>query len=449
MSDTFIIIDRLANDLKTLQPIKPELQEKLHKKFRLEFNYNSNHIEGNTLTYGETELLLMFDDAVGKHNLREFEEMKNHDVAYKLIQEWAQDKERPLNEQQIKNLNQTILVRPYLKEAITGEGVATKRLIRVGDYKEFPNNVLLPNGEIFHFATIVDTPILMKELLDWYHEEENHIHPVTLAAMLHYKFVKIHPFDDGNGRVARLLMNYVMLRNGLPPVIIRTSDKQNYLRALHLADLENYEPFINYIAKALQWSLEVSIKAARGENIEEKDDWEKELSLFKKKVGLRAEAQIILRYSSENLDLIIENTLVPLCEIWDEALSKFETLFNNKSVIIYFISPNFGSEAQTFKETDFSLLADHWIDRDAEKISAISLLSSLSSLRSIPNDNQEFATGPFKITFHNQAYEIECIPISFYKSFLYDEYLSEDQIKDIISNFSKRLMDQIKKVQNF
>ena len=449
MSDTFIIIDRLANDLKTLQPIKPELQEKLHKKFRLEFNYNSNHIEGNTLTYGETELLLMFDDAVGKHNLREFEEMKNHDVAYKLIQEWAQDKERPLNEQQIKNLNQTILVRPYLKEAITGEGVATKRLIRVGDYKEFPNNVLLPNGEIFHFATIVDTPILMKELLDWYHEEENHIHPVTLAAMLHYKFVKIHPFDDGNGRVARLLMNYVMLRNGLPPVIIRTSDKQNYLRALHLADLENYEPFINYIAKALQRSLEVSIKAARGENIEEKDDWEKELSLFKKKVGLRAEAQIILRYSSENLDLIIENTLVPLCEIWDEALSKFETLFNNKSVIIYFISPNFGSEAQTFKETDFSLLADHWIDRDAEKISAISLLSSLSSLRSIPNDNQEFATGPFKITFHNQAYEIECIPISFYKSFLYDEYLSEDQIKDIISNFSKRLMDQIKKVQNF
>ena len=174
MSDTFIIIDRLANDLKTLQPIKPELQEKLHKKFRLEFNYNSNHIEGNTLTYGETELLLMFDDAVGKHNLREFEEMKNHDVAYKLIQEWAQDKERPLNEQQIKNLNQTILVRPYLKEAITGEGVTTKRLIRVGDYKEFPNTVLLPNGEIFHFATVVDTPILMKELLDWYHEEENH-----------------------------------------------------------------------------------------------------------------------------------------------------------------------------------------------------------------------------------------------------------------------------------
>lgn len=448
MSDTFIIIDRLANDLKALQPLKPELQEKLHKKFRLEFNYNSNHIEGNTLTYGETELLLMFDDAVGKHNLREFEEMKNHDVAYKLIQEWAQDKERPLNEQQIKNLNQTILVRPYLKEAITGEGVTTKRLIRVGDYKEFPNNVLLPNGEIFHFATVVDTPILMKELLDWYHEEENHIHPVTLAAMLHYKFVKIHPFDDGNGRVARLLMNYVMLRNGLPPVIIRTSDKQNYLRALHLADLENYEPFINYIAKALQWSLEVSIKAAMGEDIEEKNDWEKELSLYKKKVGMKAEAKIILRYSSENLDLIIENTLVPFCEIWDEALSKFETLFNNKSVIIYFISPNFGSEAETFKETDFSLLVDHWINRDAEKISAITLLSSLSSLRSIPNDNQEFATGPLKITFQNQAYEIECIPISFYKSFLYDEYLSEDQIKDIISEFSKRLMNQIKEIQN-
>ena len=82
-------IDQLSERYKILWPMQPEHQKKLDKKFRLEFNYNSNHIEGNTLTYGETELLLYFDKTDGTHELREYEEMKNHDVAYKLVTEWA------------------------------------------------------------------------------------------------------------------------------------------------------------------------------------------------------------------------------------------------------------------------------------------------------------------------------------------------------------------------
>ena len=88
-------VDDLLIELNNLRPLKPELQQKLEKKFRLEFSYNSNHLEGNTLTYGETELLLLFDDTRGNHTLREYEEMKAHDVAYKLITDLAKDFERP------------------------------------------------------------------------------------------------------------------------------------------------------------------------------------------------------------------------------------------------------------------------------------------------------------------------------------------------------------------
>lgn len=98
----------MAQELNALQPMNPDYQRKLDKKFRLEFNYNSNHIEGNTLTYSETELLLIFDDTKGNHTLWEYEEMKAQDVAYQLIHDWAKDTERPLSEQYIKNLNEIL-----------------------------------------------------------------------------------------------------------------------------------------------------------------------------------------------------------------------------------------------------------------------------------------------------------------------------------------------------
>lgn len=228
MTEIFKSIDGLISILQGLQPLKAEYQQRLDKKIRLEFNYNSNHIEGNTLTYGETELLLIFDKTTGNHELREYEEMKAHDAAFELIKDWARDQERPLTEMGIKNLHEVLLVRPFWKDAETPEGHSTRRLIKVGNYKEFSNSVRLQNGEMFHYASPEENPILMGELIDWYRKEEQkaELHPVALAALLHYKFVRIHPFDDGNGRISRLLMNYVLFKHNLPPIIIKSSDKK-------------------------------------------------------------------------------------------------------------------------------------------------------------------------------------------------------------------------------
>lgn len=276
-------IDKLRLELESLLPMKQEDQNRLNKKIRLEFNYNSNHIEGNTLTYSDTELLLYFGKSNGEHDKRELDEMEAHDVAFKLIQDWANDKERELNEVDIKQLNEIILVKPFWKEAITSDGQSTRRLIKVGDYKEFPNSVRLQNGEMFEYASPTDTPIKMKELFEWYNLNKRVLHPIELASIFHHKFVLIHPFDDGNGRISRLVVNYILIKNNYPPIIIKSTDKKNYLFALNKADTGMMDDFISYMAKQLIWSFELYIKAVKGESIEENNDWEKELDLIKKR----------------------------------------------------------------------------------------------------------------------------------------------------------------------
>ena len=243
-------LDTRKKELAALSPMRPEDSERLWKKFRLEWNYNSNHIEGNTLTYQETELILMFDQAPnGTHTVREIEEMKAHDVAIALVREWAGDPLREIAEADIRNLNKVILVRPFWKKAITPDGQPVQKRIKVGDYKEHPNHVLLSNGEIFHYAEPNEVQQKMGDLIAWYRQVANTEHPTVVAARLHYDFVRIHPFDDGNGRVARLLMNYHLLRHKFPPVIIKTVDKNNYLAALQRADVGDFDAFIPHAVR--------------------------------------------------------------------------------------------------------------------------------------------------------------------------------------------------------
>ncbi|MDX2070489.1 MAG: Fic family protein [Haliscomenobacter sp.] len=321
-------IDGLKKELEGLQPIEAEFQRKLDRKFRLEFNYNSNHLEGNTLTYGETELLLYFDQTKGDHTMREYEEMQAHDLALKLVKEWAEDLERPLSEADIKELNKIILVKPFWKDAITPDGQGTRRQIMVGEYKKYPNSVRLQNGEMFDYASPTDTPIKMGELIQWFRSacEKGEMHPVELAARLHHQFVLIHPFDDGNGRISRLLMNYVFWRFGFPPIVIKSSDKQNYLRALNRADVGEMEFFVEYIGKQVLWSLELSVKAAKGESVEEVDDVDKELELLRRELASK-DTIIKKKAELESLTETINDSLIPLFQFLENKLNPIQSYF--------------------------------------------------------------------------------------------------------------------------
>ena len=440
-------VDILAKQLKELLPMKPEDKQRLDKKFRLEFNYNSNHIEGNTLTYSETELLLVFDDTKGNHTMREYEEMKAHDVAYHLVEEWAQDNERPLTEQNIKNLNEVILVRPFWKDAITLDGQSTRRLIKVGDYKEHPNSVRLQNGEIFEYAKPSETPMQMQELIDWYREEDGAVHPITLAAMLHYKFVRIHPFDDGNGRVSRLLMNYVLLRNGLPPVIIKSEDKTNYLRALNRADIGDYEAFISYIAQQLAWSLDLSIKAARSESIDEPGDLGKKLTQLRRKLGQHSDTKVQVRYDPDVVISIAEKVIMPLADVWEDKLKEFDTLFFSRHVLIS--SPGTGKKGESMNKA-FKEFCDNQLLKRlglAEPISEIKLSASFQKLRPV-GDSTSYNGGEVKFIFHQNAYEIDFIGSNKNISRLYDQLLTDEEIQQIVETVGNWFFANIEKAIN-
>ena len=449
MNDTFKKIDALQKRLESLQPLPTEIKQKLDKKFRLEFNYNSNHIEGNTLSYGETELLLIFDKTTGNHEMREYEEMKAHDVAFDLIKEWAADDERLISESDIKNLHKILLVRPFWKEALTSDGQSTRREILVGNYKQQPNNVRLQNGEIFQFASVIDTPILMADLMSWFRNKENEMHPASLAAILHYEFVRIHPFDDGNGRLSRLLMNYVLIRHGLPPVVIKAEQKKEYLFALNQADTGNREAFVEFIADQLIWALEISLRAAEGGNIDETEDFDKKMVLLKRKLGEKPGTTIELLYGLDTLNIFVANVLIPLAATWEKILKPFETLFLSRKVEM--ISPPTGIESSAFDKTMLEKCTDFLSERDPESVkkSLLLLRASFTGLRNFENSIGMNA-GEITIQFFSTAYEIKWLnetPLNR----LYHESLTEAEMEKIASDlgnwFHKNVDEQIEKFE--
>lgn len=263
------------------QPLSAENEQRLWRKLRLEWNYNSNHIEGNTLTYGETELLIIQGKTTGQHELREYEEMKAHDVAIQYIREMAQE-ERPITEGDIRGLNQIILKEPFWKEAITADGQPSRKQIIPGAYKTTPNNVKTATGEMFMFKSPEETPLAMAELTGWFREklEDQSLDLPLFLATFHHRFSVIHPFDDGNGRTMRLLVNYALLKKGYLPIIIKSESKKEYLGVLGAADAGDVQPFAHLIQNRMIEVLEMGVKASRGESIEEPEDWQKEMSLF-------------------------------------------------------------------------------------------------------------------------------------------------------------------------
>ncbi len=222
-----------------IQPLSESDLNRLSRRFSIDFNYNSNHIEGNTLTYGQTELLLLFGKISGEANFRDCEEMKASNVGLKMMLVEATETQQPLTQNFIRTLHRTLLREDYTVYRNLPGGGQTSYTIHAGQYKTRPNSVITRYGDRFEYASPEETPALMADLVDWYNkaESEGKLSPVELAVLFHYRYIRIHPFEDGNGRIARLMFNYILSRHGYPMVVVRSRLKHNYLEALHQSDL--------------------------------------------------------------------------------------------------------------------------------------------------------------------------------------------------------------------
>ena len=257
--------DKLQNLCQQWQAVSmPASHEsRLWQRLRIEWNYTSNHIEGNTLTYGETLLLLIHGRTRGEHLLREYDEMRGHDVAIEWLRQLAQD-ERLITEGDIRDLNRIILKEGFWRTAQTPDGEPTRKWIEPGEYKKQANHVLTLSGELFYFASPEETPLLMAELVQWL-QTELQAPTLSLAALLvqlHVRFIRIHPFDDGNGRGVRMLLNYVLLRLGLLPLVIKSRDRRRYLDVIALSDAGEFQAFEQFLLEGLEWSLNLGLVGA-------------------------------------------------------------------------------------------------------------------------------------------------------------------------------------------
>lgn len=225
--------DRLNEYRKTEHP-------KVTKALEIEYTYESNKIEGNTLTLQETALVIEKGLTVGGKTLNEHLEAINHTQAIDYIKELAKEKNN-ISERDILQIHSLILQGIDRQNA----GIYRKVPVIISGAKHMPSQPLL-------------IPQQMKELFVWYNQNKEILHPIELSAEMHERLVTIHPFIDGNGRASRLLMNLILLQNGYPIAILKGDDQSrlSYYNALEIAQTENNkEVFIQLIASTIKETM--------------------------------------------------------------------------------------------------------------------------------------------------------------------------------------------------
>lgn len=321
--------DQLKAELDGFRPLSEAQEGRIFQKLRLDWNYHSNAIEGNSLTYGETRALLMYGLTAKGKPFKDHLDIRGHNEAIDFLLALVKDP-RPLSEQDIRQMHKLVLQESYRTKAQTQDGKEMSKVITLGQYKTSTNHVKTATGEIHYYASPEETPAKMNDLMSWYAEasQSAEVHPLVMAALFHYRFVAIHPFDDGNGRIARLLMNLVLMRHNYPPVVIRqdSNSRNQYYNALAQADASDYTPFTTLIAEALIHSLEIYLKGAKGEDINEPDDLDKELALFRKELE-GEQLKIELERSPKVASEVHKKYIHPLLNKIEAKLQKFTDLF--------------------------------------------------------------------------------------------------------------------------
>lgn len=235
-------------ELMAARPSPPEVTRNLNEWLRIELTYTSNAIEGNTLSRAETAVVLEKGLTISGKPLKDHLEATNHAAAYDWVMGLVKKKPHQIDEKTILEIHRLVL-----------KGIHDDA---AGRYRNVPvriagSTVILPNA--------AKVPALMADLFAWIASKPS-IHPVELAAQAHYRLVTIHPFTDGNGRTARLLMNLVLMQSGYPPAIIRPKDRLRYIRDLEQAQLGgSIDDFNNFIGEAAERSLDIYLKALHQE----------------------------------------------------------------------------------------------------------------------------------------------------------------------------------------
>ncbi len=219
--DAFVKLEKIKKNFRQHWQKYPEsIKKKILLDFSIDFTYNTNAIEGSTITKEETEDIIKKKISPNKPLPDVLETLAHSDIFFKALHE-----KNRLSEKLISDWHQGLF--RETKPDIAGK--TRDYLVRVVDY-------VAPNWQ--------DLPKLLKEFFSWYSKNRK-MHPVELAARAHYKFEKIHPFGDGNGRVGRLIIAYTLKNGGYPSLIIDYKSRKSYYYTLKKTEND----FVNYLIK--------------------------------------------------------------------------------------------------------------------------------------------------------------------------------------------------------
>lgn len=238
--------NRLAEKVEGLNKIRPlpnVALAKIKEAIAIEWTYNSNSIEGNTLSLRETQLVLQEGITIKGKSLREHFEAKNHETAihylYSLVKENYQ-----LYSKDILSLHALVL--RSIEDEFAGR-------IRNAGVRISGANFVPPNA--------LKVPQLLDELIEFVNKNPLQLNTIELATVFHHKMVWIHPFFDGNGRTIRLAMNLLLMQKGFPPAIILKNDRKKYYEALNQANNGNYQKLMLLMCQSIERTLNIYLSA--------------------------------------------------------------------------------------------------------------------------------------------------------------------------------------------
>lgn len=263
-------MDSLRAELEALRPLPDDRAARLSQLLRIDWNFHSNSIEGNTLSASETRAFLLHGITAAGKPFRDYLEMRGHNEALKKIENLV-NQDIVITERLIRELHQMILVEPWQD---------SEAEINPGEYKRRPNYLYSVQGERIDFTPPERVATEMNALVNWLNNhlsppkrkrKQYDLHPLLIATAFHLQFIHIHPFGDGNGRMARLLMNLILMQCGYAPAIIRQEQRRSYFLALNQSTLAAPAPLATLIGESCIASLQLSLRVAQGEPVEEPD----------------------------------------------------------------------------------------------------------------------------------------------------------------------------------
>lgn len=229
------------------------LQLAIQNKLRGLWTYHTNAIEGSKLSLGDTLFYIQEGLTVSGKPLKDFLDVEGHIEALDYIEQIVKNK-RQIDTHLLRTINHLLCSRtPYIKGYDQHQSPVEKPM-SAGSYKTEENYVIQPNGSIHQYTPPYLVADQMSDLCQWISQRMENLHPVCVSAIAHYNYVRIHPFQDGNGRGARLLMNLILLKHGYTPAVIDVNRRAEYLASLQSADQGNLLPFTFFVADSLQKS---------------------------------------------------------------------------------------------------------------------------------------------------------------------------------------------------